>query len=161
MEKNSVLFVCLGNICRSPMAELVFTQVAKERGVLKDWKIDSAATSDYHIGSPPDERSAAICKKHYPDLEVTHRGRQISTSDFNDFQYVFCMDESNLEDLKRVQKQCKEPTAVLKLFGSFDPKGERIIKDPYYGGIDGFQRNFDQCKRCSEAFLDSVHASSL
>ena len=137
----------------------MFTEVARERGVLDDWKIDSAGTSNYHIGEGPDHRSADICRKHYPDLKVPHQARQVSTADFVDFQHVFCMDESNLSDLQKVQSKCKNPTAMLKLFGSYDPKGERIIEDPYYGGIDGFQHNFDQCKRCSEAFLDSIYKS--
>ncbi|PRP79500.1 Low molecular weight phosphotyrosine protein phosphatase-like [Planoprotostelium fungivorum] len=130
MTKHSVLFVCLGNICRSPMAEMVFREEAKARGVLSEWHIDSAGTAGYHIGSSPDSRSSATCQKHYPNLKVTHRARQVAREDFHKFDFLLCMDESNLSDLKSIRP--KDATTDLRLFGSFDPLNDRIIEDPYY-----------------------------
>eukprot|EP00123_Amoebidium_parasiticum_P015893 comp23195_c0_seq1/m.37644 comp23195_c0_seq1/g.37644 ORF comp23195_c0_seq1/g.37644 comp23195_c0_seq1/m.37644 type:complete len:157 (-) comp23195_c0_seq1:804-1274(-) len=152
-QQHSVLFVCLGNICRSPMAEAVFNHVAKQRGVADQWLVDSAGTSGWHIGSPPDSRSAAICKKH--GVPVNHRGRAVVDEDFTRFQYLLCMDNSNLRDLKDMAPA--NSTAIIKKLGDYDPQGPSIIEDPYYGGREGFEVNYQQCVRCCNAFLDSVH----
>ncbi|KAI8818387.1 protein-tyrosine phosphatase [Fimicolochytrium jonesii] len=149
---HRVLFVCLGNICRSPMAEAVFAHITKERGLSSQFKIDSAGTAGYHVGDSPDTRSMATCRKN--GVDVSHVGRQVSKSDFTDFDWVLCMDESNLRDLQRIQP--KGSKAKVQLFGDFDPEGDRIIRDPYYGGPEGFDRNFAQVTRCSEQFLKEL-----
>ncbi|TPX63932.1 acid phosphatase [Spizellomyces sp. 'palustris'] len=149
-EKPSVLFVCLGNICRSPMAEAVFKHVVKERGLEERLgAINSAGTAGYHVGEKPDPRSTATCVSH--GVPVHHFAQQVSKNHFRDFDWILCMDESNLADLKR--KQPPGSTSKVQLFGEFDPKGDKIIKDPYYGGIDGFEYNYRQVVRCSEGFL--------
>eukprot|EP01118_Nematostelium_gracile_P007955 TRINITY_DN260_c0_g1_i4.p1 TRINITY_DN260_c0_g1~~TRINITY_DN260_c0_g1_i4.p1 ORF type:complete len:181 (-),score=39.93 TRINITY_DN260_c0_g1_i4:89-556(-) len=154
MAKHSVLFVCLGNICRSPMAEMVFKEIIREKGIEDQWKVDSAGTAAYHIGDKPDKRSIQTCKNHYPKLEVTHRGRQVKQSDFFDFEYMLTMDESNMRDLKSICP--KNATTKLKLLGSYDPKGMLIIEDPYYGGMDGFEVNFQQVTRsCLELLKEA------
>ncbi|KNC77601.1 low molecular weight phosphotyrosine protein phosphatase, partial [Sphaeroforma arctica JP610] len=127
---KSVLFCCLGNICRSPMAEAVFISVLKEQGLRDQWKVDSAGTAGYHIGSKPDSRSAACCKSH--GVPVDSRARQVTVQDFSDFDFVLCMDTSNLDDLQRLAKKNKNAAATISLFGSYDPEGESIIEDPYY-----------------------------
>ncbi|KAI8058627.1 phosphotyrosine protein phosphatase I superfamily [Syncephalis plumigaleata] len=148
----SVLLVCLGNICRSPMAEAVLAHTVKSRGLADQFTIDSAGTSGWHIGESPDSRSTACCHRH--DVPVKHAARQVTADDFRQFDYIFCMDESNLHNLMRIKP--KDSHAVVKLFGEYDPKGERIIEDPYYGGDDGFEHNFQQVTRCSIAFLESI-----
>ncbi|KAI8638507.1 phosphotyrosine protein phosphatase I superfamily [Parasitella parasitica] len=152
-EPISVLFVCLGNICRSPMAEAVFAQTVKEKK-LQDriTKIDSAGTASYHVGSNPDARSSSTCKSHH--VPVNHKARQVSKADFHTFDYILCMDESNLRDLESLAPH--DSKAVVKLFGEYDPQGERIIEDPYYGGDEGFEHNFKQVTRASEGLLKSL-----
>ncbi|KAI9218649.1 phosphotyrosine protein phosphatase I superfamily [Blastocladiella britannica] len=149
----AVLFVCLGNICRSPMCEAVFAHTVREHGLEDHFTtIDSAGTSAYHIGSTPDERSVETCLAN--GVPVRHTARQVTKADFANFDYIFCMDRSNLSDLNRMRP--KSAKAVVRLFGELDPKGETIIEDPYYGGLDGFQHNFEQSKRCSLAFLKEL-----
>ncbi|KAL1920566.1 uncharacterized protein VTP21DRAFT_943 [Calcarisporiella thermophila] len=151
--KSSVLFVCLGNICRSPMAEAVFAHIVNSNGLAEQFEIDSAGTAGYHVGSTPDERSVATCVKH--GVKVNHRARQVSKQDFDKFDYILCMDESNLRDLMDMRP--KNSKAKVHLFGSYDPQGKRIIQDPYYGGMSGFEVNFQQVSRCSLAFLEKEY----
>ncbi|KAI9352136.1 phosphotyrosine protein phosphatase I superfamily [Obelidium mucronatum] len=152
-EKISVLFVCLGNICRSPMAEAVFASTVKQQGLESAFaKIDSAGTAGYHVGDAPDSRSVATCKAH--NVPVNHRGQKVKSTDFSTFDYILCMDDSNLSNLRNIQP--KGTKAVVKLFGEFDPEGERIIEDPYYGGNEGFEHNFQQVVRASHGFLKAL-----
>ncbi|RKP26976.1 phosphotyrosine protein phosphatase I superfamily [Syncephalis pseudoplumigaleata] len=142
----------VGNICRSPMAEAVLAHTIKERGLADRFTVDSAGTSGWHIGELPDARSVACCRRH--NVPVDHKARQVTVDDFHRFDYIFCMDESNLHNLMRMKPA--NAHAVVKLFGDYDPKGERIIEDPYYGGDDSFEHNFQQVTRCSIAFLESL-----
>ncbi|KAG8011306.1 Low molecular weight phosphotyrosine protein phosphatase, partial [Nibea albiflora] len=100
------------------------------RHVARQWVIDSAATSDWNIGSEPDTRGLACLRKHA--IETSHRARQVTKEDFMNFEYILCMDESNLSDLTRKAKSVKDPRAKVELLGSYDPQKQRIIKDPYY-----------------------------
>ncbi|KAI8325711.1 LMWPc-domain-containing protein [Martensiomyces pterosporus] len=152
-DRTKVLFVCLGNICRSPMAEAVFAHIVKQRGLSDRFLIDSAGTAGYHVGERPDARSVATCKAN--GVPVNHHARQVMSSDFKKFDYVLCMDESNLHDLQRKRPQGSKATAAL--FGTYSKeKGDRIIEDPYYGGQQGFEHNFEQVTRCSEGLLRSL-----
>ncbi|KAI9246851.1 phosphotyrosine protein phosphatase I superfamily [Sporodiniella umbellata] len=152
-DSTSVLFVCLGNICRSPMAEAVFTHTVKERKLQDKFsRIDSAGTAAYHTGETPDDRSVACCESH--GVPVNHRARKVKEQDFNEFDYILCMDKSNLRNLQSAAP--KNSKAIVKLFGEYDPKGELIIEDPYYGGDEGFEHNFKQVVRASEGFLKSI-----
>ncbi|KAL4069732.1 phosphotyrosine protein phosphatase I superfamily [Scleroderma yunnanense] len=142
----SVLIVCLGNICRSPMGEAVLQHEAKKRGI--DIRVDSAGTGGYHLGEDPDYRTIATCRK----IPIRHSARQIDQSDFNDFQYILAADESNLRNIQRVA--LSNPSAEIRLWGSY--LDNKPIADPYYDEIDGFEQCFDQCKKLSNAFLDAV-----
>ncbi|XP_022256075.1 low molecular weight phosphotyrosine protein phosphatase-like isoform X2 [Limulus polyphemus] len=140
-----------GNICRSPIAEAVFAHIAKQRGVLDQWVIDSAATGDWHVGCQPDKR-ARNCMKKY-GIEMNHKARLVYEDDFNNFDYVFGMDENNINDLKEIAP--RSYTAKLELLGKYDPEGELIIEDPYYDrGDEGFEKVYEQCIRCCNNFLD-------
>uniref|UniRef100_A0A4D5RN12 Low molecular weight phosphotyrosine protein phosphatase n=1 Tax=Ixodes scapularis TaxID=6945 RepID=A0A4D5RN12_IXOSC len=152
-SSKSALFVCLGNICRSPIAEAVFRHVAKERGVLDEWNIDSAATGDWHVGSKPDRRAIQCMKDH--NVEMDHRARQVTLDDFRDFDYIFAMDNANLNDLKDLAP--KGSKAKVVLLGKYDPEGQTIIRDPYYdSNSQGFEEVYAQCVRCCNAFFDQL-----
>ncbi|XP_061478860.1 low molecular weight phosphotyrosine protein phosphatase isoform X3 [Rhineura floridana] len=129
-EVRSVLFVCLGNICRSPIAEAVFRKLVAEENIENQWRIDSAATSTYEIGNPPDYRGQDCMRKH--GIAMNHIARQVTKDDFLTFDYMLCMDESNLQDLKRKSNQVKNCKAQIELLGSYDPQKQLIIEDPYY-----------------------------
>ncbi|XP_051264868.1 low molecular weight phosphotyrosine protein phosphatase isoform X1 [Dicentrarchus labrax] len=150
--RKSVLFVCLGNICRSPIAEAVFMKMATDAGVIDKWVIDSGATSDWNIGSLPDARGLACLRIH--GIETDHRARQVTREDFMNFEYILCMDENNLSELNRKAKLVKGYKAKIELLGSYDPEKQRIIKDPYYGSDEDFEKVYDQCVRCCKAFLE-------
>ncbi|XP_029903524.1 low molecular weight phosphotyrosine protein phosphatase isoform X1 [Myripristis murdjan] len=150
---KSVLFVCLGNICRSPIAEAVFRKLATDAGAVDKWRIDSAATSTYEIGNPPDHRGQACMKSH--SVPMRHVARQVTKEDFMSYDYILCMDESNLSDLKRKANSVKNYRAKIELLGSYDPEKQLIIKDPYYGSEEDFEKVYEQCVRCCKAFLDN------
>ncbi|XP_063758615.1 low molecular weight phosphotyrosine protein phosphatase isoform X2 [Eleginops maclovinus] len=148
---KSALFVCLGNICRSPIAEAVFRKMATDAGVVDKWVIDSAATSDWNTGSNPDARGLACLRKH--GIETSHSARQVTKDDFLSFDYILCMDESNLSELNRKAKNVKNGSAKIELLGSYDPEKQLIIQDPYYGSDQDFEKVYEQCVRCCNAFL--------
>ncbi|XP_068580687.1 low molecular weight phosphotyrosine protein phosphatase isoform X1 [Cebidichthys violaceus] len=149
---KSVLFVCLGNICRSPIAEAVFRKMATDSGVVDKWRIDSAATSNYEIGSPPDHRGQACMKSH--GVPMQHVARKVTNEDFMSFEYILGMDDSNMSELNRRSSLVKNNPAKVELLGSYDPQNQRIIKDPYYGSDEDFEKVYEQCLRCCKAFLE-------
>ncbi|KAB5525597.1 phosphotyrosine protein phosphatase I superfamily [Coniochaeta sp. 2T2.1] len=157
----SVLFVCLGNICRSTMSEGVFQSLAKKepyQGLIA--KIDSCGTAGYHIGEEPDHRTMATLKaKGIKDY--VHLGRKLRASDFDTFDYIFAMDRSNLSDIQRVEQQRKKSgsksKAKVMLFGEYSGTGKtEIVDDPYYGGHEGFEVAYEQASRFSRNFLREV-----
>eukprot|EP00003_Mantamonas_plastica_P023180 TRINITY_DN4110_c0_g2_i2.p1 TRINITY_DN4110_c0_g2~~TRINITY_DN4110_c0_g2_i2.p1 ORF type:complete len:182 (+),score=44.46 TRINITY_DN4110_c0_g2_i2:437-982(+) len=156
-KKTKILFVCLGNICRSPMAELVMKYTVAKNEAEDNFFIDSAGTAAYHIGESPDSRSVACCQKNLgKDCPPnTHKAQQLKADHFTEFDYVLCMDESNLRNMKRVQPN--NSTAFVGMLAQFDPEGNpedpEEIGDPYYGGSEGFQTNFDVITRCCEALF--------
>jgi len=127
-SKKSVLFICLGNICRSPIAEAVFLNCLKESGKSSSWTVDSAAIGNWHVGNGPDRRAVSVLSKH--GITTCHKARQVKKSDFSKFDYIFGMDHENIEDLKSIEPD--QSIAKIGLLGSYDPDGELIIEDPYY-----------------------------
>ncbi|KAK6204657.1 phosphotyrosine protein phosphatase I superfamily [Scheffersomyces amazonensis] len=151
-KQISVAFVCLGNICRSPMAEAIFKHKVQQLGYSEYFKlIDSYGTGGYHVGDSPDSRSAKTCRKH--GVAVNHRAQQISRNDYNKFDYIIAMDESNKSDLHYTKPSNWE--GRLELFGYWRTNNSfsKIVEDPYYGGINGFETNFQQISHFSEEFL--------
>ncbi|GCB70152.1 low molecular weight phosphotyrosine protein phosphatase isoform X1 [Scyliorhinus torazame] len=150
--QQSVLFVCLGNICRSPIAEAIFRKLATDQGIINKWMIDSAGVIDFNVGNSPDSRALNCIRQH--GTETTHKARQVTKNDFLTFDYMLCMDESNLRDLKRMADKVKNYKSEIKLLGSFDPENHLIIQDPYYGNDADFEDVYQQCLRCCTAFLE-------
>lgn len=133
-----VLFVCLGNICRSPLAEAVFNHHIKEMGLSHKLQSDSCGTSDYHIGELPDERSVATAKRH--GIEISHRGRQLNHADIRNFDYIIAMDKSNEKNIYRLMDTYNLNHEQIHLMRSFQPNPDSMeVPDPYYGGEDGFE----------------------
>uniref|UniRef100_A0A8D0EL28 Low molecular weight phosphotyrosine protein phosphatase n=1 Tax=Strix occidentalis caurina TaxID=311401 RepID=A0A8D0EL28_STROC len=142
----------LGNICRSPIAEAVFRKLVTDEKVENKWMTDSAAVSDWNVGRSPDARALSCLRNH--GIETAHKARQVTKDDFQTFDYILCMDESNLRDLKRKSNQVKDCKAKIELLGSYDPQKQLIIEDPYYGNEKDFETVYEQCVRCCKAFLE-------
>jgi protein-tyrosine phosphatase len=149
-----VLFVCMGNICRSPTAEGVFRHFVERAGWAGRVMSDSAGTHDYHVGDPPDARAQKAAARRGYDLSML-RGRQVSRRDFVEFDYVLAMDEANLRLLERLCPQ--EHTGKLRLFMEFsaDPAVSEV-PDPYYGTTEGFERVLDLVEQASSGLLEHL-----
>ncbi|XP_072494425.1 low molecular weight phosphotyrosine protein phosphatase-like [Notamacropus eugenii] len=138
---RSMLFVCLSNICRSPIAKAVFRKFVAEQNILDKWRIDSEATSTYEIGNSHDYRGQTCMKKH--GIAMNHFARQITKKDFLTFDYILRMDESNLRDLNRKVIQVKNCKAKIELLGSYEPQKQLIIEDSYYGNDSDFETVYE------------------
>ncbi len=149
-----MLFVCMGNICRSPTAEGVFTKLIAEKNLASQFTIDSAGTHAYHVGNPPDERSQQAALKRGVDLQHL-RARKVHSSDFEYFDYVIAMDDDNFS---RLIHDCPdEHKDKLKYFLDYAPQlGVREVPDPYYGGKHGFEQVLDMVEDASLGFLESL-----
>lgn len=154
MPEISVLFVCMGNICRSPTAEAVFRRAVQDAALDAIILCDSAGTHDYHIGDPPDSRSIAAAARRGYDMTAL-RARQIGAADFRRFDYVLAMDRHNLLFLQKLRPA--QSPAKLQLFGDLhaDFAGQDV-PDPYYGGAAGFERVLDMAEALSASLLDSI-----
>lgn len=148
-----VLFVCLGNICRSPLAEGVMRHLVQERGLEDRVEVDSAGTGAWHVGQPPDPRSIEVAARNGVSLEG-QSARKVRPSDFSDFTRVVAMDDSNLRDLRGVEPAGS--AADLRMLRDSDPQGPGDVPDPYYGGDDGFDRVYDMVMRSCRALLDEI-----
>ena len=151
----SVLYVCLGNICRSPLGEGVLAHRLEEEDLSSRVRVDSAGTGAWHLGEPPDPRSTEVALRH--GIALRGRARRVSVEDFHEFDYIFAMDRANLQDLRHLESQVGEG-AQLNLFREFDPDkdGDLDVPDPYYGGPDGFDVMFDIIDRTCAAFVEHL-----
>ncbi|KAH9606441.1 hypothetical protein KSS87_002839 [Heliosperma pusillum] len=162
----SILFVCLGNICRSPAAEGVFRDLVKTRGLDSNFTIDSAGTINYHEGNPADSRMRATAKRR--GIEITSISRPIRPSDFTEFDLILAMDNSNKADILEAYENWKKsgnlpPDAdkkveiLVKLMCSYCKRHEeKEVPDPYYGGQQGFEKVLDILDDACESLLDSI-----
>ena len=155
MKKIRVLFVCLGNICRSPAAEGAFTSLVREMGFENHFHIDSSGTGDYHVGELPNANTRKIAGER--GIELTHRARQFHPMDFDSFDYILAMDNNNYRDVLSLAKNKDHKNKVFK-YRYFDPDhdDEPDVPDPYFGGIDGFRNVQQIVERTARGFLDHL-----
>jgi protein-tyrosine phosphatase len=159
MAKVKVLFVCMGNICRSPTAEGVFAQLLAQQGLTDYIQADSAGTHAYHIGNPPDPRSQQTALQRGIDISKL-RARRFTGDDFQEFDYVLAMDSENYENLSEACPP--EARYKLKMFLEFAPHmNELDVPDPYYGGALGFERVLDLVEAASEGLVEHIRKSHL
>lgn len=149
-----ILFVCLGNICRSPLAEGIFKKIIVENKLENKFSVDSAGTSDYHIGEDPDPRTFETARKY--DISLESKGRQFNTEDFDKFDYIIVMDESNYEDVIALSRDDEDRNKV-RFMRDFDPEMKEInVPDPYFGEKDGFREVYEILERSCKKFLKSL-----
>ncbi|MCB1668562.1 MAG: low molecular weight protein-tyrosine-phosphatase [Porticoccaceae bacterium] len=148
-----VLFVCLGNICRSPTAHSMFEAMVSERGLSGRVIVDSAGTGDWHIGKPPDKRAQATALGR--GMDMSHlRARRVTRGDFQLFDYILAMDYQNLADLKEMRDDRYK--GYLGLFLPFGGGPLEEVPDPYFGGKQGFEDVFDLVERASAGLLNHI-----
>ncbi|OCO99702.1 MULTISPECIES: low molecular weight protein-tyrosine-phosphatase [unclassified Ensifer] len=155
MKPVRVLFVCLGNICRSPLAEGVLREAVNRKGLASALEVDSAGTGAWHIGDPPDRRSIEAARRHGIDISAL-RGRQVAAADFNDFDLILGMDDSNVRALKRL---APEGTAEkVHLFLDYASGREQDVPDPYYEGAEAFEALYQMLEAGCSSLLDRLGA---
>ena len=151
-----VLFVCLGNICRSPLAEAIFKHKIKNERLLHLFEIDSCGTGDYHIGSQPDHRTIKVANQN--GVEIFHACRQLIEDDLNYFDYILAMDNNNYWNITHLsrQKTIEDKVKLMREFDSLDPGAE--VPDPYHGGDREFREVFCILDRSVEGFISYLKA---
>jgi protein-tyrosine phosphatase len=156
MNRVSVCFVCLGNICRSPTAEGVMRRLVADAGLARCIAVDSAGTGDWHIGEAPDERAQQAAGQRGYDLSVLC-ARQIGVDDFRHFDLIVGMDDANLTALRQICPPAERDK--LRLLMEFAPQpASRVVVDPYFGGASGFETVLDQCEAACAGLLDVLRA---
>ena len=148
---TKILMVCLGNICRSPLAEGILRAKLPKDGFV----VDSAGTSNYHIGSPPDRRSIAIAKKYGLDISYL-KGRQFTVNDFDAFDLIYVMDESNYNNVIYLAKNENDKQKVKYILNEIYPNQNYGVPDPYYGGTEGFENVYKMLDEACSNIADSL-----
>lgn len=159
MRKVKVLFVCLGNICRSPLAEAIFKDKISKKGFQSLIEADSCGTGNYHIGQQPDDRTLSNAIKN--GIEIDHCCRQLRDSDLEYFDYVMAMDASNYQNILRLPsaKKHKDKIALMR---HYDPLAKGAdVPDPYFGGEKGFQDVFEMLDRTMDHFIEHLESNHL
>jgi len=154
MAQVKILFVCMGNICRSPAAECVFRKRAENRGLGTLVDVDSAGTIGYHAGDPPDARMAEAGRKR--GYLISGTARQVTAKDLETFDLIIALDMANLKDLHRLDRDGRARNKI-HLFMDFHPKPPyREVPDPYYGGHEGFHKVLDLVESASDGLLEML-----
>jgi protein-tyrosine phosphatase len=151
MEKIKILFVCLGNICRSPLAEAIIKHKIKEKGLDDHVEVHSCGTANYHVGDTPDPRTIKNALKN--GVAIDHLGRQLSKNDLETYDFIIAMDKSNHTNILKLEN-AKDHSHKVRLMRSFDlnPAGDEV-PDPYYGDETGFQNVFDILSHSIDSFI--------
>ena len=135
---KKILMVCLGNICRSPLAEGVLQSKVPSKKVF----VDSAGTAAYHVGNTPDERSIEVARKYQIDIS-TQKARKFTLKDFDDFDIIYAMDESNYQNILSLSRNQQDVAKVKLILNEVNPNANKSVPDPYYGGKEGFEKVFE------------------
>lgn len=145
------MFVCLGNICRSPLAHTVMEKLIEEENLQGKMTVESSGTGDWHIGNKADSRMRACAQGH--GLDITHRARHFKASDLSDYDKVYCMDYSNRENVEVFATE--DQKEKIHLLREYDPEASNDLEvpDPYYGGNDGFEKVYELVDRSCRALL--------
>ncbi|HLS29240.1 MAG TPA: low molecular weight protein-tyrosine-phosphatase [Flavobacteriaceae bacterium] len=149
--KTKVLMICLGNICRSPLAEGLLKSKVDPKKVF----VDSAGTSDYHIDKEPDQRSIDVAKKNNIDISE-QRCRQFTTADFDEFDYIYVMDKSNYENIIKLARNEADKEKVILILNELYPGENKEVPDPYFGGTDGFDKVYDMLDKTTEIIAEKI-----
>ena len=152
-----ILFVCTGNICRSPLAQAVFEKLVLERGLADHYQVESAGTTAYHVGDDADSRMRRTAAEH--GVPFNHHSNQISRRDLDAYDLIAVMDRDNLAAVLRLAGS-RDAAGKTRLFREFDPQGhpDAQVPDPYYGGPDGFEEVFRIVERTGRALLDRLES---
>jgi protein-tyrosine phosphatase len=153
MDKRRILFVCLGNICRSPLGVGILLKLAAERGLAARVEADSAGTGGWHQGDAPDPRCIDVGREHGVDISG-QRARKIKVADFNHFDMIFAMDRSNLRDLVKIAPH--DSSADIHLFMDFVSGEKRDVPDPYYGDRQDFEAVYDMLSKGCDRLLSTL-----
>jgi protein-tyrosine phosphatase len=156
-ERIGVLFVCLGNICRSPLAEGVFRHIVAAEGLADEFDVDSAGTSSYHTGDSPDTRTVEVARRR--GLVLEHAARQVVAADLHRFHYLIVMDASNRAKVERLAEQASGRSEVHMLRAFDDEAGaDQDVPDPYFGGAGGFEVVHDMVERACRGLLAHIRS---
>lgn len=157
---TKLLFVCLGNICRSPSAENIMNHLIQQQG-LADWiSCDSAGTSGYHVGSPPDQRMA-IAARQLLGIHLTGKARQFQSADFDNFDWILAMDRENYQDILRLDRSGQHHSKVRLMCEFCQTYPDQEVPDPYYGGPEGFNYVIHLLMDACGGFLNSLQQGTL
>ncbi len=155
---KKILFVCLGNICRSPLAEGIFNFIIKKKGFTNQFFSESCGTGSWHAGELPDPRMRDVAKKN--QINLISRSRQFKQEDFENFDIIIAMDRQNKNDLKNLAETFQEENKI-KLMRDFEKNNiNPDVPDPYYGGNDGFQNVFNIVYECTENLIDYLRKNN-
>lgn len=159
-EKKRIVFVCLGNIIRSPLAEGLFKMHARGAGVEEKYEVDSAGTGNWHVGESPDPRMLRTASRY--GCSYDHVARQFQRGDFDRFDLILAMDPDNRDDLHRLARMPEEK-AKIRLLREFDPQGGPglPVPDPYYGGIEGFEEVYRVIDRSTRGLLRALENGKI
>jgi len=156
MNKISVLFVCLGNICRSPAAEAIFINLLEKKGLTDSFIVDSAGTGSWHIGKKADSRMRIAAERR--DINILSRARQITSKDFDQFNYIIAMDNSNFRNIQDLKNRTASTdyASIKKILDFRSDLNDQEVQDTYFGGDEGFDFVLDILEDSVDGFLESI-----